>query len=115
MEASEGGDQIETSARIAARRRPSQCGREIGQVECLAGVKKGCTRRFGAALSMALIACRRVDDASRNFKAIFIVQEVSLDTTLSVLELIPNKSFGAISIARQRSAIRVEAIAFLNL
>jgi hypothetical protein len=81
----------------------------------LSGSQKGCTRRFGAALSMALIVCRRAGDASRNFEAIFIVQEVSFDTTQSVLELIPNKSFAVISIARHRSAIRVEAVAFPNL
>jgi hypothetical protein len=68
-----------------------------------------------ATYSMALITCRRQGDASRNFKVIFIVQEVSFDTTQSVLELIPNKSFAVISIARHRSAIRVEAIAFPNL
>jgi len=62
---------------------------------------------------MASIACRRAGDASSSFKAIFIVQELSFDTSPSILELTPNKSLGVISNARHRSATRVEATAFL--
>ena len=45
------------------------------------------TRRFGPAWSMASIACRMAGDASSNFNAIFMVQELSFDTSPSILEL----------------------------
>ena len=73
----------------------------------------GSAHRFGTALSMASIACRIVGDASSNFNAIFMVQVPSLDTSLSILELTPNKSFGVISSARHKSEIRVDATAFV--
>jgi hypothetical protein len=62
---------------------------------------------------MASIACRMAGDASSNFNAIFMAQELSCDTSPSILELTPNKSFGAISNARHKSEIRVDATAFV--
>src|SRR5580704_12400421 len=72
------------------------------------------TRRFGPTWSMASIACRKAGDASSNFNAIFMVQELSFDTSLSILELTPNRSFGVISNARHKSEIRVDATALGN-
>jgi hypothetical protein len=61
---------------------------------------------------MASIAWRRAGDASSNFNAIFIAQELSFDRSPFILELTPNKSFGVISRARHKSEIRVDATAF---
>ena len=71
------------------------------------------TYRFGPALSMASIACRMAGDASSNFNATLMVQTLIFDTSLSILELTPNKSFGVISNARHKSEIRVDATAFV--
>ena len=73
----------------------------------------GIIHRFGAALSMASTARRMPGDESSSHKAIFMVQELSFDISPLILVLTPNKSFGVISSARHRSAIRVEATAFL--
>ena len=45
---------------------------------------------------MASIACRMAGDASSNFNATLMVQTLIFDTSLSILELTPNKSFGVI-------------------
>jgi hypothetical protein len=59
----------------------------------LTGSQTGQTHRFGTALSMASIACRMAGDASSNFKAIFMVQELSFDMPPSILELTPSLTF----------------------
>jgi hypothetical protein len=51
---------------------------------------------------MASIAYRMAGDASSNFNATLMVQAHIFDTSLSILELTPNKSFGIISSARQQ-------------
>jgi hypothetical protein len=61
---------------------------------------------------MASIAYRMAGDASSNFNATLMVQAHIFDTSLSILELTPNKSFGVISSARHKSAMRVDATAF---
>jgi len=73
--------------------------------ECPAGVS-GCVHGLGTALSMASTACRKAGDASSNFNAIFMVLELSFDTSPSILELTPNRSFGVISNVRHKSEIR---------
>jgi hypothetical protein len=45
----------------------------------LSGSQSVYTRRFGPAWSMASIACRMAGDASSNFNAIFMVQELNFD------------------------------------
>jgi hypothetical protein len=52
-------------------------------------------------------------DASSNFNAIFIVQELSFGISPSILELTSNSLFGVISNARHKSEIRVDATAFV--
>ena len=59
---------------------------------------------------MASIACRMAGDASSNFNATLMVQALIFDTSLSILELTPNKSFGVISSARHKLAIRVDYV-----
>jgi hypothetical protein len=79
----------------------------------LSGSQSVYTRRFGPAWSMASIACRMAGDASSNFNAIFIVQELSFGISPSILELTSNRLFGVISNARHKSEIRVDATAFV--
>ena len=55
---------------------------------------------------MASIACRVAGDESSNFNAARMVQEPSFDTSRSILELTPNRSFGVISNVRHKSEIR---------
>jgi hypothetical protein len=59
--------------------------------------------RFEPASSMASIACRMAGDASSNFNAVFMVQELSFDMSPSILELTPNRSFGVVSNTRHKS------------
>ena len=56
---------------------------------------------------------RTASDASSNFNAICMVQELSFDTSPSILELTSNRSFGVISNARHKSEIRVDATEFV--
>ena len=62
---------------------------------------------------MASIACRMGGDASSNFNATRMVQELSFEMSPSILELTPNRSFGVISDAPHKSEIRVDATAFV--
>jgi hypothetical protein len=68
---------------------------------------------------MASTAFRMAGDESSNFKAIFVVQELSFGTSPLILELTPNKSFGLqgpaqISNPGRRNGISA-ILVFLNL
>ena len=56
----------------------------------LGGCQSGYLIALGAALSMASSLSRMAGDASSNFNAIFMVQELSFDMPPSILELTPS-------------------------
>jgi hypothetical protein len=70
-------------------------------------------RRLGRASISVSTAWLAPGVSSLSLSTVFMAQELSCETSLSMRSLTPNESFGDISSIRHRAGIRVEATAFV--